>query len=373
MSDLLKFLSGNSSSATLLVVAIMIFLAVVLAIYVIAFAQGRSVSFWPPTIGQRPTDQKPAEAETTGKSTNLVTKPESATTAVTSAISPIVDRGTILIAASGKQYRITSAYYGGANATIFKAEDHAGTAVIAKLYWRGLMPNSPPWELFQLEQRAAEILTHRNIVKMLDRGLRTGYPFTILEYFAGGTLRDWLRTHDAIPNPDVAAIASQLAEALEYAHSRGIIHRDVKPANVLFESDPNGRVALSDFGIAAILGAEEVNVTAVGQFNGTPAYIAPEILQGAPLGNSADIYAFGIIIYEMLTGKVPFDQHRDPMAIIQAKILTEAPDVRTLRPDIPANVAEFIALTLSRDPKLRPRSARAVVGGISDWLVASGS
>ena len=95
-------------------------------------------------------------------------------------------------------------------------------AVIAKVFWRGLVPNSRPWGIFQQEQRASEILNHRNIARVFDRGLRAGYPFTIIEFLGGGTLRDWLRTHDRLPGRDIASIASQVADAVDYAHSRGI-------------------------------------------------------------------------------------------------------------------------------------------------------
>jgi serine/threonine protein kinase len=147
------------------------------------------------------------------------------------------------------------------------------------VYWHGLAPNSPPWEFFQQEQRTAEILTHRNIVHTLDRGLRAGYPFTIIEYLGGGTLRDWLRTHDRLPGHAILSIASQVADSIDYAYSHSVIHRDVEPGNVLFESDPNGRVALSDFGIAMIQGAVERDITAAGaEFTGSPGYLVRELI-----------------------------------------------------------------------------------------------
>jgi hypothetical protein len=241
MTELLKFLSTNSPAALAFGVAVLILAVTVSVICVVAFVQGRSISFWPPSIGERPK----AHALLEGKA-EQDEEPFESRTSPPGSSSPVVSRNTTLQGASGITYRVTSGFYGGANATLYKADDQKGAAVIAKVYWRGLAPNSPPWELFQQEQRTAEILNHRNIVKTLDRGLRMGYPFTIIEYLGGGTLRDWLRVHDRLPGRDIASIASQLADAIDYAHSRGVIHRDIKPGNVLFESDPNGRVALSD-------------------------------------------------------------------------------------------------------------------------------
>jgi serine/threonine-protein kinase len=331
-------------------------------IYVTAFVQGRSISFWPPSIGERP---RPVNIDHEHPDSQLA----ASATDTTEASNPAVDRGTILGAASGKTYRVSSAFYGGANATLYKADDNGGAIVLAKVYWRGLAPNSPPWELFQQEQRTAEILTHRNIVRTLDRGLRAGYPFTIMEYFGGGTLRDWLRTHDRLPGQDIVSIASQVADAIDYAHSRGVLHRDVKPGNVLFESDANGRVALSDFGIAVILGAVERDITAAGgEFAGSAGYLAPELIAGRDVTRQSDIYSFGVVVYEMICKVIPFDEHRDVLAIIRAKVDSEAPDIRQFRTDVHQDIASRLAQALSRDPSGRPTSAHAVLAGLEAQL-----
>jgi serine/threonine-protein kinase len=367
MTELLKFLSTNSPAALAFAVAVLILAVTVSVMCVVAFVQGRSISFWPPSIGERPKPQTLLGSE----SERNREQPESSRI-LQELSSPIVDRGTTLQGASGKTYRVSSAFYGGANATLYKAEDQEGDTVIAKVYWRGLVPNSPPWELFRQEQRSAEILNHRNIVKMLDRGLRTGYPFTIMEYLGGGTLRDWLTTHDRLPGRDIASIASQLADAIDYAHSRGVIHRDIKPGNVLFESDPNGRIALSDFGIAAILGAVQRDITAAGgEFSGSPGYLAPEIISGESPEGVSDIYSFGIVLFEMIAGTVPFDEFRDPLAIIRAKVEQDAPDIRRFRSDVPEDVAIGLSSVLARNPALRPSSARLALTAIAEWLACA--
>jgi serine/threonine protein kinase len=362
MNELIRLLSTGSPTAIVLCAAVLILAIVVTVIYALAFAQGRSISFWPPSIGERP--KPPTSVQTAGEGAASSVVPPAGRNQ-----SPVVDRGTILQAASGKSYRISSAFYGGANATLYKAEDPGGNAVLAKVYWRGLAPNSPPWDLFQQEQRTAEILTHRNIVQTFDRGLRAGYPFTILEYLQGGTLRDWLRTHDRLPGHYILSIASQVADAIDYAHSRGVIHRDVKPGNVLFESDPNGRVALSDFGIAVILGAVERDITAAGgEFAGSPSYLAPELIEGATPTRQADLYSFGIVFFEMISKVVPFDDRREVLAIIRAKVDDDAPDIRTFRPDVPGEIATRLAQVLARNPSVRPASAHAVLSGLEELI-----
>jgi serine/threonine-protein kinase len=365
MDNLLKLFSTNPPAALILSLALLGIVLTVLILCAVAFAQGRSISFWPPAIGERPGAKLESGSEARGDKVLVESAP-----AEYSPSNPVVDRGAILQGSSGSVYRILSSVYGGANATLFKAHDQQGNAVIAKVYWRGLIPNSPPWELFKQEQRAAEILNHRNIVRMLDRGLRMGYPFTIVEYMGGGTLRDWLRTHDRMPGHDINSIAFQLADAIDYAHSRGVIHRDIKPGNILFESDPNGRVALSDFGIAAILGAAQRDITAAGgEFSGSPGYLAPELILGVPSNRASDIYSFGVVVYEMIANTLPFDEYQSPLATINAKVNHDAPNIQQFRPDVPEGIAASLARMIARDPAQRPNSAREALAEIGSWLM----
>ena len=364
MADLFKFLSTNAPAALTFSVAILIVGVTISILYAVAFAQGRSVSFWPPSIGNKPNSSGVSEDAKHDKPNDAASE-----SLPVEANNPVVGRGTRLLGASGKSYQVISDFYGGANATLYKAEDPQKNLVIAKVFWRGLAPNSPSWELFQQEQRTAEVLQHRNIVKSLDRGLRSGYPFTIIEFLGGGTLRDWLRTHDRLPGHDILSIASQLADAIDYAHSRGVIHRDIKPGNVLFESNPDGRVALCDFGIAAIMGAVERDITAAGgEFSGSPGYIAPELIKGLPPTAAADIYSFGIVLYEMIAMAVPFDENQSPLAIITAKVQSDAPDIRQFKPGVDEKIALRLSQALSREPASRPVTARAVLAGIEDSL-----
>ena len=348
MNEILKWVAGSPIVTGVLVAL----LGVLVLMYVVAFFQGREISFWPPKIGQRPHNTEAQEANASHE-------------AEPAGSNPIVGRGTVLKTASGDQVIVESDFYGGANATLFRGRNGSGQHVIAKVFWRGLAPNSPPWKLFKQEQRTAEILIHRNIVRILDRGLFGGYPFTIMEYMEGGTLRDWLRAHDRIPGEDILSIAGQVADAIDFAHSHGVVHRDIKPGNILFESDAHGRVALGDFGIARILGAVERDITAVeASFVGSPAYLAPETLEDREPSKASDVYGFGVVFYEMIAGRIPFDETRDGLAVIRAKVDQDAPDIRKFRPDVPDRIATRLAQTLNRDPSARPESARAMLSGI---------
>ena len=365
MDQLLKFLTSNSPAALIFAIAVLLIAITFAVMCGVAFLQGRSISLWPPAIGERsavaaPKD-KPGDMER-----------KRPVDGASGQLNVVVDRGTVLEGAGGAAYRVLSSFYGGAQATLYKASGDDGEKVIAKVYWRGLMPNSPQWVLFQQEQRATEILSHRSIARTLDRGLYAGYPFTIIEFFSGGTLRDWMRTHDRIAGRDILSIAEQLGDAIDYAHSQGVVHRDIKPGNVLFESTPQGRVALGDFGIAVILGAVQRDITAAsaGEMMGTPAYLAPELISGAVPAPSSDIYSFGVVLYEMIAKRTPFDDMVESMAMILARVNTDAPDIRTFRPDVPDRIAERLAQALQRDPSLRPESARRLLAGIEDSLAS---
>lgn len=361
MKDFFQWLSSNPIATNVFVIAVSIIVVSIVLIYVVAFFQGRSVSFWPPNIGElpnKPKDQTQASStHTQSDKFNL------------SNFNPVVQRGMILTTATGNKVVVGSNFYGGANATLYRAKDSNGDEVIVKLFWRGLMPGSPAFDLFRQEQRAAEILVHRNIVTIFDRGLHGGYPFIVMEYFSGGTLRDWLISHDRIPGHDILAIASQVASAIDYAHSKGVIHRDIKPGNILFESRPNDRVALGDFGIARIFGAVQRDITAIsGEFAGSPGYLAPEAFLGREITKSSDIYGFGVVLYEMICGKIPFNETQEPYAILQHKISQDAPDIRSYKDSVSNDIATRLASTLSRNSNERPETARKVLTGIEQSI-----
>lgn len=362
MSEIISFLEGGSPIALAISVGLVLLSILASVLYTVAFFQGRAISFWPPSIGEKPHS---AANHTIEK----MTSEGRDEWVYGSRQNPIVDRGTVLTSSSAKHYKVRSAFYGGANATIYKVQDENSADFIAKVYWRGLQPNSPPWEIFKKELSVAEKLHHRNIVKTLDRGLHSGYPYSIMEYLSGGTLRDWLRSHEAMQGSDVLSIASQVGAAIDYAHSRGVVHRDIKPGNILFEDSPSDRVSLSDFGIAATLGAVQRDITAIGgEFAGSATYLAPEAISDDAISSAMDIYSFGVVLFEMIAGSTPFDDIVSPLAIMRAKVDQQARDIREFRSSVPEAIAGRLEQALSRDPAHRPTSAVGLFAGVEEQI-----
>lgn len=358
MNDLINWLSHNAAASTVLICAFGVLVLTVTTLYAFAFFQGRAISFWPPKIGPLPSAVRGQRTPTPDSSE---TRPVEVPDAL--ALRP----GAVLISAKQDKLTIKRRIYSGGTATIFEAASAAHGKVSVKLFWQGLNPESTEWDLFQTEVRAAEVLSHRNILRVFDRGLAGGYPFIVLEYMDGGTLREFLKSHDRVPGPAILSIATQLADAIDYAHSQGVIHRDLKPDNVLFESDVNGRIAVSDFGIARILGAAMKRITADFDVVGTLDYIAPEVIGGGAVTAAADIYAFGVILFEMIAGRKPFHDMADTASLIASKMNDEARKLSEFR-RAPDDLVCRIALVLSRDSQRRPKSARAAITGLEDVI-----
>ena len=283
----------------------------------------------------------------------------------------IVKKGSVLKTTKGATLTVESPLYAGTNSIIWIARTQSQKTVVVKIFRQGFgSTESPLWEKFKNEQQTAESLQHKNILKMQDTGMVGGFPFTVMEYYRGRSLQEWLQTHDRIPGSQILSIATQVADAIDYAHSKGIVHRDIKPSNILVQTDPKGqieRVVLSGFGVAAVFGAVQIQVTAKTkeELVGTPAFVAPEVLKDGEITPASDIYAFGIVIYEIIAGKDPFAGLQGSIyTLLYGKAEKDAPDIREYRKDVPEVIAKRLAHTLSRNPAERPRSARAVLSGI---------
>lgn len=370
MSEFFIWLSANPIATTAIILAFSLIVISITMIYIIAFVQGRSISFWPPSIGPKPSgvhgSNKSASKETISES-----KPETDNAnLLDSEMEPVIRKGSVLTTASGQNISITSRFYAGTRATLYRARMLRDEDVMVKVFWRGILPDTSTWKYFNQELGNTERLNHRNIVRILDRGVHANFPFIIMEYLAGGTLGSWLRTHDHTTGKDMLSILGQVADAIDFAHSQGIVHRDIKPDNILFESDANGRVALGDFGIAKVLGALDASPTAEGlDIQGSPAYIAPEaFMYDGKITKASDIYSFGVLIYEMIAGQVPFGENESPYSIMQGKATTDVPDIRTCRKDVSEEVAQRLTQALDRNPRKRPRSARGVLAGIEQKI-----
>jgi serine/threonine protein kinase len=213
---------------------------------------------------------------------------------------------------------------------------------------------------FRNEAVAAARLSHPGIVATYDTGDDEGVGYIVMEFVDGPNLRRVLDVKGPLPILESVRIGREVAAALEAAHRQGVVHRDVKPANVLVP--PDGSVKVTDFGIAKAGGGE---LTRTGTVVGTARYLAPEQLRGEPVDPRTDIYALGLVLYEMLVGELPF-QGDTEMAIALARLSTPPAPVRQTRPDCPSGLARLIMACLALDPADRPPTAQAVADALSD-------
>lgn len=210
-------------------------------------------------------------------------------------------------------------------------------------------------ERFKREGEALRLLNHPNIVKMLDVLEQSGRHSLVLEYVEGGSLQQLLKAHTRLPIGASLKIALELADALTRAHHLKIVHRDIKPANILFARD--GSIRLTDFGLARMEHAAEL--TQSGVLLGSLQYISPESINGSKADPKMDIWSFGVVLYEMLTGQRPFED--GSMSRTLNNILSQpAPSLQTARPDIPAPLDTLVAQMLAKDPNERIESVRKV-------------
>jgi len=215
---------------------------------------------------------------------------------------------------------------------------------------------------FSQEANLMMTMCHRNLVRVYDAGedAERGICYIMMEYMPGGSLKDRIVANGAMSVSDAISIATQIAEALAMAHFHGVIHRDIKPDNILFAAD--GTPKLSDLGVAKLLrGGGEGTETMPGVLIGTPAYMAPEqILDSSHIDERADIYSLGVALYEMLTGKRPNDGSTVMGMLAKAVKGEPLPDVRTMRPEVSASVAYVLSLMCAPKPENRPVTSRVV-------------
>ena len=182
-------------------------------------------------------------------------------------------------------------------------------------------------ERFLREARAAARLKHASLVTIYDVGQEGDWYYFVMEYLEGQTVSQIIRQKGALTNEQVLYVLRRLADALDYAHSCGLVHRDVKPANIIVS--PAGQVTLTDFGVARA--AQETRLTSTGSLLGTPQYMSPEQAQGEVVGHHTDIYSLGVVAYEMLTGRAPFGA-TTPHAVLHQLIYDPPPPVCSRRP-----------------------------------------
>ncbi len=242
-----------------------------------------------------------------------------------------------------------------------------GTRLALKVLRREMTRDAEMVERFRREARAASAIGHPNIVEVRDfgtlpspDGTSTGASYFVMEHLEGQGLAEAIERDGPFAVERAIDVVRQMADALGAAHAQGIVHRDVKPENVIL-TVRNGRpdhVKILDFGIAKLDSA--VRLSGAFRVLGTPAYMSPEQAQGRPLDARSDVYSLGIVLYELLTAKLPFD-HARAMEVLRMQVNAPPPSVLALRPDVPDVVARAIAQTLEKDREKRPASMRALI------------
>jgi serine/threonine protein kinase/Tol biopolymer transport system component len=254
-------------------------------------------------------------------------------------------------------YKIIDKLGVGGMAIVYRAFDSKLNREVAMKVIKGdLSSNSDFIQRFEREARTIAMLSHPHILKVFDYGQVDENVYLIIELMTGGSLADRVR-RERMSLETVTQMLDQIGRALDYAHRQGIVHRDLKPQNVLL--DPDGNAYLTDFGIAKLLQADS-NLTATGMVMGTPAYMSPEQWSGQPVDGRTDIYALGVILYEMLVGAVPFDGDT-PFRLMHQHIYEPPRPIKPLRSDLPDGVQTVLNRALSKNRDDRYASALELI------------
>jgi serine/threonine-protein kinase len=268
--------------------------------------------------------------------------------------------GTLL---SGR-YRLESKLGSGGMSTVYLAQDEVlDRPVAVKLLHREISEEADQLERFRREARAAARLSHPNLVGVIDAGEDDGRPYIVFEYIDGDTLKKRIEDEEQMPIDEAIAYAIEIGRGLIAAHSRKLVHRDVKPQNVLIDRD--GRARVTDFGIARSL--EGKGMTATGRVLGTTDYVSPEQAMGEDVDERSDVYSLGIVLYEMLVGDVPF-QAETQVGVAMKHVNEPLPDVLSKRPEVSAAVASVIDRATTKDARDRYASVGEMVRDLEATL-----
>ena len=261
------------------------------------------------------------------------------------------------------RYRIERRIGTGGMADVFLARDESlGRLVAIKILAERYAQDEAFVERFRREASAAAGLSHPNIVSVYDRGQASGTSYIAMEYLNGPTLKDEITSRAPLPEAEVVNWATQALDALEYAHRQGVVHRDIKPHNMVLTDE--GRLKVTDFGIARAANVQQM--TEVGSIVGTAQYLSPEQARGLDVGPQSDLYSMGIVLYEMLTGELPFTGD-SAVEIAMKQVSDPPPSIRKQNKLVSEGLEQVVMRALSKDPALRhqlgPPDGRRVAPG----------
>ncbi len=263
----------------------------------------------------------------------------------------------------GGRYELEEPIASGGAAIVWRAYDENLARPVAIKLLHPHHANDPTVvERFERESRAAAQLNHPNTVRIYDTGLEDDLVFLVMEHVDGPSLREVLRREGPLDPVVVAALGEQVAAALGDAHAHGLVHRDVKPANILLASD--GTVKVTDFGIAKALSGTDATLTTPGTVVGTAAYVAPEQLEDGPIDARADIYALGVVLHECLTGRPAFSGDT-PTATAAMRLTHDLLPPRQLRADVPRALDDVVVRATRRDPLDRFRDGGTMAASLA--------
>ena len=266
------------------------------------------------------------------------------------------------------RYRLTEQIGMGGMAIVYRAVDlRTGHNVAVKVLRPEFNEDREFIGRFQREAEAASKMTHHNIVNLLDVGMDGENRYLVMEYVQGKTLKEVIHERGKLSAPLACQIAIRILSALEHAHRNGIVHRDIKPQNILVHED--GHIKVADFGIARI--ADSATLTKGDNVMGSVHYFSPEQARGEGATAASDIYSTGIVLYEMLTGRVPYDGD-NPVAVAMQHLHATPVPIQSLAPDVPTSVIRVCMKAMEKNPAMRYQSARDMATDLRDALAERG-
>ena len=259
----------------------------------------------------------------------------------------------------GSRYRIEQMLGQGGMGRVYKAHDAELNRIVAlKVLQPELTTDANAMQRFKQELLLASRISHKNILRIHDLGEADGVKFISMAFVDGPDLHHILKDSGKLPIERAHNIAVQLCEALDAAHSEGVVHRDLKPQNILM--GPGDHVYVSDFGLAKSLESSSAGMTRTGQYLGTPRYMAPEQVETGPVDRRTDLYALGLILFEMVAGESPF-KGESTLQVMYRRVKEKAPNPREINPEIPAYFSAIILHCLERDPARRYQDAKELL------------